>query len=54
MRNLNLDPEIYLGLLPEPGPAMGLPNFLKRIRKAAPWITFGYFNPYLGHEKRRP
>jgi pyruvate-formate lyase-activating enzyme len=48
MRNLNLDPEIYLSLAPPPGPAMGLPNFLKRIRKAAPWIGFGYFNPFLG------
>jgi pyruvate-formate lyase-activating enzyme len=47
MRNLNLDPEIYLSLVPAPGPAMGLPNFLKRIRKGAPWIKFGYFNPYL-------
>jgi pyruvate-formate lyase-activating enzyme len=47
MRNLNLDPDIYLGLAPEPGPAMGLANFLKRIRKGAPGVGFGYFNPYL-------
>ena len=31
-------------LLPTP---MGLRNFRKRLRKACPWLKFGYFNPYL-------
>ena len=50
MRNLSLDPEIYLSRLPqEPqSPIMGLKNFMKRIKKNCPWIKFGYFNPYLG------
>ena len=50
MRNLSLDPEVYLSRLPkEPqSPIMGLKNFMKRIKKNCPWITFGYFNPYLG------
>jgi len=56
LRNLNLDPERYLALVRESGalanPArqasMGLKNFRKRLRKANPWLRFGYFNPYLG------
>ncbi len=47
LRNLNLDPEMYLalmrGLCDEP--AMGLNNFRKRLRKECPWLNFGYFNP---------
>ena len=48
-RNLNIDPELYLGLLKgiDFGPAMGLNNFRKRILKECPWVRFGYFNPYL-------
>ena len=50
LRNLNIDPEYYPSLLEGIafGPAVGLNNFRKRIRRACPWITFGYFNPYLG------
>lgn len=50
MRNLNLDPEIYLALFRDKnlGPQTGLSNFMKRIKKECPWIGFGYFNPYLG------
>jgi pyruvate-formate lyase-activating enzyme len=49
MRNLNLDPDLYLDLAgKKPGPQMGLDNFMKRIKKQCPWIGFGYFNPYLG------
>ncbi|HDQ40083.1 MAG TPA: radical SAM protein [Desulfonatronum sp.] len=48
MRNMNLDPELYLRLDPKgPGPAMGLIAFLETVAKAAPWVRFGYFNPYL-------
>ena len=48
LRNLNLDPELYLSILPEwDSPSMGLKNFTRRLRKAFPWLSFGYFNPYL-------
>ncbi|WP_300155290.1 radical SAM protein [Solidesulfovibrio sp.] len=53
LRNLNLDPELYLAVAKKSGalanPArhasMGLKNFRKRLRKACPWLRFGYFNP---------
>lgn len=53
LRNLNLDPDIYLKLVRdmELGPQTGLNNFMKRIKKQCPWIGFGYFNPYLGGQK---
>ncbi len=55
LRNLNLDPELYLNVARASGamanPArlasMGFKNFRKRLRKACPWLRFGYFNPYL-------
>jgi wyosine [tRNA(Phe)-imidazoG37] synthetase (radical SAM superfamily) len=48
LRNLNLDPELYLQVIPAPRtPAMGLSNLRKRLKKNFPWIEFGYFNPYL-------
>jgi pyruvate-formate lyase-activating enzyme len=53
MRNLSLDPDLYLGCVGEPSePSMGLGNFMKRLKKACPWINYGYFNPYL--EGRTP
>ena len=53
MRNLSLDPELYLGCVGEPTePSMGLGNFMKRLKKACPWINYGYFNPFL--EGRTP
>ena len=50
LRNLNLDPELYLELMEPFGhsPSMGLVNFRKRLKADLPWIKFGYFNPYLG------
>lgn len=50
LRNLNLDPDLYLALAARHpgGPSMGLQNFRKRLKKACPWLEFGYFNPYLG------
>ncbi|WP_419786927.1 radical SAM protein [Pseudodesulfovibrio sp.] len=50
LRNLNLDPELYLKLMAPFGhsPCMGFVNFKKRLKKALPWINYGYFNPYLG------
>jgi pyruvate-formate lyase-activating enzyme len=55
LRNLNLDPERYLSLAwtsgvmadPARSASMGLRNFRKRLRKACPWLRFGYFNPYV-------
>ena len=49
LRNLNLDPELYLHLIPEQtSPSMGLKNFMRRLRKSFPQLGLGYFNPYLG------
>ncbi len=49
LRNLNLDPELYMDLVRpfDPGPSMGLNNFRKRLKKSCDWLQFGYFNPYL-------
>lgn len=48
MRNLSLDPDLYLAHIGEPQePSMGLGNFMKRLKKACPWIQYGYFNPFL-------
>jgi pyruvate-formate lyase-activating enzyme len=48
LRNLNIDPDIYLALQDKLTPSTGLVNFKKRLKKQFPWIKFGYFNPYLG------
>ncbi len=50
LRNLNIDPEMYLNLLSgiSFGPSMGFTNFKKRLTKQCPWLMFGYFNPWLG------
>ncbi len=52
LRNLNIDPEMYLELLKDipTSPSVGFNNFKKRLRKACPWLTFGYFNPWLGEK----
>ncbi|MBU1002006.1 MAG: radical SAM protein [Proteobacteria bacterium] len=49
LRNLNLDPELYLDLSAPhiSGPSTGFANFKKRLKKQNPWLEFGYFNPYL-------
>lgn len=51
-RNLNIDPEWYLGLMRgiDHGPVMGLSLFMKRLKKLCPWLRFGYFNPYVGEK----
>lgn len=56
LRNLNIDPEYYLALLRDFdfGPSLGLASFRKRIRRACPWISFGYFNPWLGDKAELP
>lgn len=50
LRNLNLDPELYMRLLSGHtiSASMGLGNFRKRLKLECPWLQFGYFNPYLG------
>lgn len=50
LRNLNIDPEYYPTLFEGIafGPATGFINFRKRLKRACPWLEFGYFNPYLG------
>ncbi|MCF8038442.1 MAG: radical SAM protein [Desulfohalobiaceae bacterium] len=54
LRNLNLDPELYLQTLnPAQSPFMGFHNFKKRLKKDFPWIRTGYFNPWLGDEGHR-
>lgn len=47
LRNLNIDPEMYLDLLDgvDFGPTCGLLNFKKRLKKACEQLSFGYFNP---------
>ncbi len=52
LRNLNIDPEMYLNLLKDipTSPSVGFVNFKKRLRKACPWLEFGYFNPWLGEK----
>jgi pyruvate-formate lyase-activating enzyme len=48
MRNLNLDPDLYLASLRLPkdlAPGFGLDRWMKRAREAFPDLRFGYFNP---------
>lgn len=48
LRNLNLDPELYVQLFPDlESPCMGLNNFIKRLQQDFPWLGIGYFNPFL-------
>lgn len=54
-RNLNIDPhwyETYMSSLSSTNgkkiPSMGLTTFMDKLRKACPWLNFGYFNPWLG------
>ncbi len=55
LRNLNIDPELYLDLMDgiETGPGLGFLNFRKRLKKECPNLRLGYFNPRL-EEKGRP
>ena len=52
LRNLNIDPELYMNLMEGVafGPSVGLVNFRKRLKKYCPGLKFGYFNPYVGDE----
>ena len=49
-RNLNIDPEWYideLGLWDKKngGEPVGIPEWVARLKKSAPWVKLGYFNP---------
>ena len=48
LRNLNLDPELYLRQVQvPPEPCMGFHNFRKRLTRDFPQMGVGYFNPWL-------
>lgn len=49
LRNLNLDPDMYMDLTAAQtsSPSMGLQHFRKRLKKAKQDLGFGYFNPFL-------
>ena len=50
MRNLNIDPQWYIesmGMENLDAPTMGMLDWMKKVKHAAPWIRFGYFNPAL-------
>jgi wyosine [tRNA(Phe)-imidazoG37] synthetase (radical SAM superfamily) len=50
MRNLNIDPQWYIecmGIECLDSPSGGILEWMKEIKRAAPWIRFGYFNPSL-------
>ena len=45
MKNLNIDPTLYLKILPEEGPpALGMRRFASLLTKACPDVRLGYFN----------
>ena len=49
LRNLNMDPDWYLdeiGFEPS-GAALGILQWLAKLRQAFPQLEFGYFNPPL-------
>ncbi len=47
LRNLNIDPELYMNALPPGvrGPGVGLTAFMKTLRLESPRLRFGTFNP---------
>jgi hypothetical protein len=49
LRNLNMDPDWYLDAIAfvATGPALGVLNWLTKLREAFPRLGFGYFNPPL-------
>lgn len=57
-RNLNVDPEWYRTYMEEhialskSSPSLGLKIFMEKLKKACPWLDYGYFNPWLGTKAR--
>ncbi|MBE9537403.1 MAG: radical SAM protein [Proteobacteria bacterium] len=51
MRNLNMDPDLYISTLGEEAfehlGGFGIRQWMKEVRKVSPAICFGYFNPCL-------
>ncbi len=47
LRNLNIDPELYLRILPEDsvGEPIGILAMIRQLRARFPKLRFGYFNP---------
>lgn len=47
LRNLNIDPELYLEIMRPvtQGPCLGFANFRRLLKKACPGLHIGYFNP---------
>lgn len=47
MRNLNIDPELYLDSLGirDERPGLGIVHLMERLEQARPGLRFGYFNP---------
>lgn len=52
-RNLNIDPELYMGSIPTPPGSLGIPAAMKTIMERFPHIRHGYFNPSLKGKKTR-
>ncbi len=47
MRNLNIDPELYIRYIPPDvhRQGMGIDVFIEAVKDKAPFLRFGYFNP---------
>lgn len=50
LRNLNMDPDWYFETVRHQpaGEPVGILNWLRLLKKAFPFLRFGYFNPWLG------
>jgi pyruvate-formate lyase-activating enzyme len=44
IRNLAIDPDLYLSVAGKPAPALGIRELLRRIARARPTVRFGCFN----------
>ena len=48
MRNLNVDPDAFLGIMPEAqGEAVGARAFLEQLKKEFPQLVIGSFSHYV-------
>lgn len=57
MRNLNIDPLWYLRQMgdiygDQKNRTTNLREFMQELKNQCPWLTFGYFNPYLGERAK--
>ena len=45
LKNLNIDPELYLGSMPvSRSPSLGMKNMVTVLKKEFPGLQLGYFN----------